>query len=402
MDWLRKWLLPLAILALPWQTRFILDVVPYAAGGYQPEWGIYAVYASWILILLAWIIAPGKPHPFFPTWLVISVLITLGFSPYGFQWLAQLGILLLLADAIHRNNWSRAKLATWFVASLIPEAFLALWQYDSQHIFASKWLGISAQIPSDLGVSVVQYGSERILRAYAGFPHPNIAGIWFALGLAAALWLVRHAESKLGSLLGWFMSVILPFALILTFSRSAWLVAGTLLLGHLVLIFKRKPIDMFMLRPMAWTLVCLLLASFLVAPQILSRTSSDNRLETKSIQERTSTWTGIWPLIGGSPLFGHGVGSSVRVMNEAGLGAQPPHAVPLVILLELGAFGLISIASLLFKFWNNTDQLGRWLLVSFMPSALLDHYLYSVWAGISLLILAIIFSLSLDNERKLS
>ncbi len=404
MELLRKWLLPLAILSLPWQTRYILATIPTPEAGYQTEWGIYAVYASWILIILAWLVSrrslsrttlrDGSDKLIWVALVLFFIPVALQFTVYSLQFFAQIFVLLLLADAIRHEQWSRARLATWFVASLVPHALLAVWQYDSQYVFASKWLGMAAQDPSLVGVSVIEHAGERILRAYGGFPHPNIAGIWFAFGLAASLWLIRHAETKWASLLGWFMCVILPFALVLTFSRSAFLSAAILLCATCYMIFARHPMDMFLLRPFIWSMICFLIISLLVWPLLVSRGSSDNRLETKSVSERVSVWTGIWPAIGESPLIGHGIGS-------AGLSPQPPHAVPLIILFELGLFGLIGSGLLAWTVWKKSDMLGRIPLVALVPPFLLDHYFYSIWAGISLLILAIFYSCTVDKNLKL-
>jgi O-antigen ligase len=237
---------------------------------------------------------------------------------------------------------------------------------------------------------VIAYEGQRILRGYGGFPHPNIAGIWFAFGLAASFWLIRNAETKWAGLLGWFMCVILPFALVLTFSRSAFLAAFILLGATCFMIFARRPIDIFLLRPFIWSLICFLTIAILVWPLLLSRGSVENHLEIKSVSERASSWTGIWPSIGEHPFIGHGIGSSR-------LQVQPPHAVPLIILFETGILGLLSVGILFMVLWKYTDLLGRVLLTSLVPPFFLDHYFYSLWAGISLLILAIYFIAILDK-----
>lgn len=400
MELLRKWLLPLAILSLPWQTRYILFVSPTPDAGYQTEWGIYAVYVSWILIVFAWLLSLPRRRESSEKnkWVLLSASLLIvpavfSFTVYSLQFAAQMFILILLADALHRESWSRTRLASWFIASLIPHALLAVWQFDAQSVFASKWLGMSAQDPARAGVSVLEHAGERILRGYGGFPHPNIAGIWFAFGLGASFWLIRNAEAKWASLLGWFAAVIFPFALVLTFSRSAFLTTAILLCATCCMIFARRPIDTFLLRPLIWSMICFLVITALVWPLLLSRGEAANRLETKSISERASAWTGIWPMIGERPFVGHGIGS-------AGMLAQPPHAVPLIILFELGFMGLLGAGILSFIVWRGSDVLGKTVLVSLIPSFLLDHFFYSLWAGISLLILAIYFSLNIDKFSK--
>ncbi len=385
MESLRNWSWRLAILALPWQTRYILFSLPTPEAGYQTEWGIYAIYASWILIIIAWVFSLSRtaPRVVVPksVWLILALLvlpIVLTHTTYSLQFLAQLIALVLLVDALRRNHVSRADASAWFLLSLVPHILLAVTQFDTQSISANKWLGISAQNPIESGVSVI--GDSRVLRAYAGFSHPNIAGMWFALGLGASLWLLRRSEIRWQIILAWLMCAALPIGIVLTFSRSAWLTTFVIVALFLAKIL-RRPIDVYALRSIILVILCTLIGIIPVLPLVMSRANTVPSIENQSLEERSATWKNIWPVIGQSPIIGHGLGSSAKIMSINGLGNQPPHALPLVVLLEVGLMGLCVLGITLLLLWRAGDTITRCLLIALSIPALTDHYLWSLWSG---------------------
>lgn len=385
MEWLRNWSWRLAILALPWQTRYIVHIIPTPEAGYQTEWGMYAVYVSWILIVFAWIVSLSlhaqKIRLTKIGWLVIGLLlvpIALHPATYVFQWIGQLVCLGLLIDALRRNQVSRTELAAWFLISLVPHVFLAVLQFDTQRIAANKWLGVAAQDPALPGASVI--GNGRTLRAYAGFPHPNIAGMWFALGLGAAYWVARKSYTRWQIVLAWMMAAVLPIVLVLTFSRSAWIAALAVLVSALAAIF-RRPVDVYSLRLVVLSILCVLIAVIPVSPQLRDRATLALPLEAKSVNERASTWQGIWLVIAESPITGHGIGQSIPVMQDRGLGNQPPHALPLIVLLEVGILGFIALLLAITLHVKAGDYSDRAMLLILAIPAFTDHYFWSLWSG---------------------
>lgn len=385
MEWLRNWSWRLAILALPWQTRYIVAIVPTPEAGYQTEWGMFAFYASWMAILAAWILSLGLQAGQLRVtrfgWLLAGLfLLPVVLQPtwYALQWAGQLLIIALLIDALRRYQVSRTELASWFLVSLIPHVLIAVWQFDSQFVTANKWLGISVQDPALPGVSVT--GPNRTLRAYAGFPHPNIAGMWFVFGIAAALWLVRQTSIRWQIVLAWLMSAVLPIALILTFSRTAW-ISALIVLACLLVSIVRRPVDVYTLRAVTLSIVCAAIAALPVWSLIGHRAASNTALETRSIDERAAAWKGIWPVIVDSPIIGYGIGQSLQVMQKNGLGNQPPHAVPLIVLLENGILGFVAIFISIGIFWFYGSWSDRVLLAVLAPPFFTDHYLWSLWGG---------------------
>ena len=73
------------------------------------------------------------------------------------------------------------KLITALWLSGLAQGLLAIWQFLSQGVLASKWLGLAAHLASDQGSFVVEFGGERWLRAYGSFGSPNSLGIYLAV-----------------------------------------------------------------------------------------------------------------------------------------------------------------------------------------------------------------------------
>ncbi|MDD2786274.1 MAG: O-antigen ligase family protein [Patescibacteria group bacterium] len=259
----------LSILALPWQTRFFLDA---QLAGWPWEQGRLSFYASWIPMLLA-IVAfvilgqvrrdPGiqkeRQNPFDLSlrrnlfWLVAAFgacTVIASPTPIGAaaMWWVQVTLLAAFFVILLRADVNRRKVAFWFVVTLMPHALLAIMQFASQTVIGSSLLGMASQNPIDLGVSVVQTNVGRFLRAYGGFPHPNILGGWMAVGLLTALTLNpsptgagegsqiksfplhRGGKDRPRSAAEdrwlWSVEAVFTLALFYSFSRSAWLAAA--------------------------------------------------------------------------------------------------------------------------------------------------------------------------------
>jgi O-antigen ligase len=83
-------------------------------------------------------------------------------------------------------------------------------------------LGEFPMSPNSVGASVVVAGDLRWLRPYSLLPHPNILGGFFVVGLLALIgWMT--APQKFFRWLGTGIFLLGLWALLLTFSRGAWL-----------------------------------------------------------------------------------------------------------------------------------------------------------------------------------
>lgn len=306
------------------------------------------------------------------------------FSPRAtLQWWMEATLLAGFAMALMRLRIPRREFTTWFVISLVPHALLALRQSFAQTVVGIKWLGMAAQDPLMHGVSVIEDAGRRTLRAYGGFPHPNILGGWLAVGITAILVFYSSARKKMERQL-WLVCIgLFSSALILSFSRSAWVAATAGVAA--ALITERRGRATLLLAMMATAF----LTVWIAREPLLARMNPDARLETKSIGERGSAWRQGWSMFREHPFVGFGPGAAIFALSReepwsqhrASLGPPiPPHNVPQLILIELGILGLFGAVILFFFSHSRLLALSPMLAILLVLS-MFDHYPWSLWSG---------------------
>jgi O-antigen ligase len=291
------------------------------------------------------------------------------------------------------------RVAAWFIISLVPHAVLGAVQFLNQDAFGSSLLGMAVHHPWDQGVSVVQHGLYRVLRAYGGFPHPNILGGWLAVGLALLPGLAIRAKGKLGMIAYIFASALFATALVFTFSRGAWIAATVGFLSAIVLAWKRSGSVLCKQAVVLIGVITLCVAGMWVFVQfdhVSARFTPQYQLEAWSLETRAralSDGVAAWEL---RPVTGWGPGASligvsdVRKTDERWslIAPEPPHLVPLVILTETGILGALAILALVVLLIQSLVANKRWdalpLLLAGSAIAATDHYLWTLWSGMAL------------------
>lgn len=309
------------------------------------------------------------------------------------QGFLQVVLLIGFGWAVISNHKLRPHLPFWIVLSLIPVALFSLVQTTIQFVPAIKWLGVALQDPSVRGVSVIEVGTERFLRAYGSFPHPNILGGWMML---AALISLREWMRQTTKPFFWFVSYMLFCAMLyLSFSRSAWLAffGGLFVMG--IVSLKDRNGKKLALAMLVSALV--IGTAIMIKPElIITRITSQQRLEVKSVNERTAS---IKQSIGVIKKYPFGTGFAayrvglerVCAPDRCLASAEPPHLLPLLVLAELGYIRIFCVLLGIIWFirrdrkWRNLDVSVLFPLVILMS---FDHYLWSLWAGQSLLLVA--------------
>lgn len=419
MESLRRWIKfllqdvswHLAILLLPWQIRWFSEGP--MVNGYPWEQGRISIYASWIPMLATMaatlILFPSRSEAKSKdglwnkkrSWLLLTGLILL-LIPSVFtissrataQWWIQWLILIGFAWSLLVRSISWRSIATWFLVSLLPHLFLGLQQYLVQFVHGSKWLGIATQNPLDKGVSIVQVGDQRILRVYGGFPHPNIFGGWIVMGMVAALSLWNEAKKYTQYFLAMFLALS-SIVLILTFSRSALIACmlGVIVFGVCVILAHARIQRKQVLIPIFIVLFSLACTAFIVRDKIFVRLQpTQTRLEVKSVNERQEAIKNGWELFKQHPWKGSGPGTTILALsrlpnNDSKIPSVPPHIVPLMVLDELGLFGLIGLLLITITFVR--IRYLRCDILFLLPLFLLDHFLWSLWSGCTLLLVTI-------------
>ncbi len=416
------WSARLTILLLPWQTRWFQEGPTIADLSW--EQGRLSLYVSEVFMLLTILLGlilwygerkKTESLSFVPSkiWLTIlgSGLFLLSFLSTSSlrsttEWWLEVVLLIAFTATIFRRM-SLRDFSFWFVLSLIPHALLGVFQTIDQHVIGTSVFGIAAQDPGTRGVAVIEVAGVRWLRAYGGFPHPNIFGGWLVLGIVTSYQaLKQYVLTKKETLLYHTSFILFGVPLVLTYSRSAWLGLGLFICssGLCLILSKTEPRKRragALLGLLA--LACILTAA--VRPALLSvRAQAGTRLEQKSLSERKQGIENGLRILRESPLLGSGLGANTLMLSKLddaqGLSSSfpiTPHIVPLLMLAELGILGSLLVLTILFLtsrtfIWEMVGSKRRWLsvlphILAVLPIAFLDHYLWSYWSGKVLLVI---------------
>jgi O-antigen ligase len=377
---------------LPWQTKLI---VRSAESNYLE----IAIFVATIGFLLAAVIffflfkdRLKKPEKWFlvlGTVLLISSIVAGLFSldPY----LALYRSLLLLASLLSfyclshlSKEWQRQLLYV-FLFSLAIQAVIGIFQFVTQSSFASTILGLAYHSASEAGISVIELSSGRWLRTYGTSDHPNVFGglMTIAVLLSAHLWIKE--SRKIYQIISLSLFLLFFSALMISFSRAAYLAFSLSFLG--LLIENRN-----YLRRFLFLIVSIILLSSLFFYQyselLVSRVDGNRRLEQISLQERDEFNQRAWQNWQNNFLLGIGLSNSTLVdkKNDEALNIQkevwnyqPAHNYWLLAALEGGIFFIFS----LFLFWlffykKSRSHRVTAIFIAFFILSLFDHWLFSL------------------------
>jgi len=397
---------------LPWQTRWIYG---YATLNGRPwEYGTLSFYGTeillWFIIILTGIRLFGNKefwqniqNKSFWLWRLFIFIIGLSIIFFGIytyavspvkeasiQFVSRFigAICLMICLAQSKLDFKKMGLAFWCGGVL--QGLLAIWQFWSQSVFSSKWLGLAVHSASDIGASVIQTADERWLRAYGSFGWPNSLGIYLAIVFVLGILLAQKYSKKFQPL---FLvgQIIVMAGLIFSFSRASWLatVAGILFLLVIAIWKKRKEIVISILKNLIAGILMLIIILSILPNLFIARVQSSGYLEQLSIAERVSQYDTVGDIIADNFLMGVGPGMYTYYLAENfeipayGL-YQPVHNVYLLALAEFGVIwflifiiGLAYLAIHLYK----KNILFLPLIVVLFSFGFFDHYLWTLFAG---------------------
>ena len=420
----------LVILVLPWQIRILNPVM---LAGWNWEQGSMSLYASWILVLVIVLVtvyssvqllckqAPQARRVacirrcllkavrwrfrdkkllvlllFFTSSiaLLLSDASTLPLRVFAIgEWWLQVGILLGFAWCLIVQGVHREKIIFWFLISLIPHVCIGIFQSVYQFSPSIKWLGIASHANTVLGDSVIAHDGVRMLRAYGGFPHPNIFAGWLALAIPLAVYSASCSIKKMHVYLYMFLATVFSYVLILTYSRAAWVAC---IVTTLYIFFRTKKTKTFFAGCICMLLVCLILI-YTHRANIFARIEISNRLEAKSVHTRIASLQTGWTQFVQKPFFGSGPNAilldmSLKTRPDIKLPEplEPPHSIFVLALDELGFFGFSLFLFLIYFVYKNSKWKFPFFVIVLL--SLFDHYLWSFWSGQSLVMIAILIS----------
>ena len=422
-----NYLVLLFLFLLPWQTRYIWHYGELNGGFW--EYGTFSLYATeillWLIIILFFwrqrylvretlSVSHLKKHRravfgaaiFF---VVLAAQVFFSRSPavslnYVIHFLE--GMALVAALAGSGVSFAGSAGALWLGG--VGQGALAIYQFLTQNVFASKWLGMAGHGARQLGAGVVEFGDQRWLRAYGSFGWPNSLGIYLAVLFVLGLVLYFHVKKLWHKILFSVGQLFIVAGLFFSFSRGAWLavLAGVIVFGAVLL--HQHRIHLYpLLKQLSVGLVFVVLLMAVFYPVALARFHSGNRLEARSISERVGQYGDALAFIGASsPLFGVGPGAYTLALWEKypklpAWQYQPIHNIYLLALTEWGVAGAIMLIFLFGYLGEKIMAKNLWLapvLAAVAVAGIFDHWLISLYTGI--IFLWVIIGLGMVYKNK--
>jgi len=241
------------------------------------------------------------------------------------------------------------------------QSVVGIAQSLTQRSVGLQALGEYSLDPAWSGVSIVSDGTSRFLRAYGLTDHPNILGGCLAFSLLILLTAYLRSEGKHLFVTG-FAFALLSLALLMTFSRSAWLALSAGAIFIIVLEVKARGWASLKSVAPLFVLTALVLIPFVVMNSTyfavrlnLGDEFENVRTEEQAVDERAYLNQIANKIFTKFPLTGVGMSAS-PVAIKSGYGDfptnyQPPHFALLAVALETGFFGSIFYFLLMFLPW---------------------------------------------------
>jgi putative inorganic carbon (HCO3(-)) transporter len=340
-----------------------------------------------LIVVLAWLAVPGAVQPAVAQ--AGAARLTLVIACGVAAWLARPHAL---------------EAASALGVALLVQSLVAIGQFAVQGSLGLTMLGELPHLDTNVtGVSVVAGAGRNWLRAYGLAAHPNVLGgfLVVALLLLAGALYARAWSRPAGAAL-WALIALGLVALVLSFSRSAWvgLLTGAAVLaagaGQYVRAGRRRSVVSVVLVA-AVVLAVMLDLRDLIAPRFFDTGSV---LEARSIEERVHYAAVALDLIARRPWPGYGVDNFPLAVHQL-LGLTPlqigypfVHNVALLAAVELGvpgglawvALGVLGLAVLVhavYRARRSGHALDAWPLalgaawLALWVIGLFDYYLWS-------------------------
>ncbi len=420
-----EYLLYVFVFLLPWQTRYIFYYLKL--GGEYYEYGKLSIYLSevfllvlFVVFIINWIFCGISKNNIKKSFLFSFLFLMICSFAYFFAKdrqmfsysILRLSEAVFLMFVLSKIKFSTIKIAMAIVFSVLMQAILGIYQFFIQYVEPNKYLGISEQISSYYGPSVLKDVSGRFLRAYGGMTHPNVLGgfIVIAILLLFAMFIKKYSKMKSISKISLYVVLfILSSALVLTFSRSAYIAMFMSIIVLTIYFLYKKQFNT--IRPFLLILIISFAVNFVIFNDlVISRVFSPDIVQESSGIERIELSKQALIAIKNNILFGVGLGNYIpyvfsNINSDLDIWQyQPVHNIFLLVFGEAGLFGVIAFI-LIFVFYaiekiqseSNEDIILLIIILSILLISLLDHYFMTSFSGLMMMFLI----LGITNEKLL-
>lgn len=270
--------------------------------------------------------------------------------------------------------------------SVLWVSLLIVAEFALQRSLGLWFLGERSFDTSTSGIAHFNLSGLQLLRSYATFSHPNVAGAFIVLYLAISTNLSKRVSRAQ-------KFIIYPLALLalaFTFSKAAIFA----LLLYIVLTAGGRRIRTLVILGVA--AVSLFLFNFQQAIPI------------DSIAERLSLSQAALDITLKNPLFGIGPTNFILELSKLNLYSisqtrllQPVHNIFLIFLVETGVIGLLLFAAVLLAVASRaTTKTKQALFLILLCFASIDHFFITIHQGQLLLWLALGYILAANKNSK--
>lgn len=417
---LLRWSFFVALFAIPFGTsKFFFSFETPFTNFYTSEYTSAFLFGTDLLFLALFIIAgffylATRIHSNSPSRLSRAATICFGIfllGAFASVWLADERtfaiysfVRLLFAAAVGYTVWwvhARGHVLWRETVAVIAfsatvQAIIAFVQFAFQKSVGLRYLGETVALgPATPGVAGIVVEGERFLRAYGTMPHANILAGFLVLGLVALCYLLLRNERWWTRMLMVGGIVVVEAGLLLTFSRSGWIVAVFAVVATLVMALSRRE---YRRRAYGLAFSLLISTTLLVSALgffVLPRAHLGGGEE--SVRDRLA-YNRIGAAIIAEKPLGVGIGNELFYAYEQEMFSayhlpaqgqwQPVHNLYLLIGSEVGVVSLVAFLGALLVILVGAMRrkdieiyVGVIMFASLLIFGLFDHFLWDLQAG---------------------
>lgn len=278
----------------------------------------------------------------------------------------------LLGFYIAKSNYTLSAIRYPLSLAVVYSSLIAIFQFVKQASLGRIfwWLGERSFNIMTPGIAKAVVGGQLILRPYATFPHPNVLAGFILVSLILTLpYLFRR--NKIFTICYLLLAIL---AIIISFSRSTWLIGVLIGLGYLSWRWWKRdrimPVFSFVLASIL--IICLFFPFFL---SLSSQEAIGQRFllmeaAIKMVKANFISGVGLNNFIPQLPNFWQQYGITYWL--------QPVHNIYLLTAAEIGLMGLIIFFWFLVLTFKRLLKTKNYLLMTalfvILTTGLLDHY----------------------------